>query len=125
MVNAVREDPVRRGLLYAGTERGVYVSFDDGDHWQPLQLDLPATSVRDLEVKGDDLVIATHGRGFWILDDVTPLRQQGRGPGRRIRLALPARRGGPPAPGGLHRHAVAQGRAGGAEPAAGAIVDYC
>jgi hypothetical protein len=74
-VNAVREDPVRRGLLFAGTERGVYVSFDDGGRWQPLQLNLPVTSVRDLEVKGNDLVIATHGRGFWILDDVTPLRQ--------------------------------------------------
>ncbi len=74
-LNAVREDPARRGLLYAGSERGVYVSFDDGDHWQPLQLNLPVTSVRDLEVKGNDLVIATHGRGFWILDDVTPLRQ--------------------------------------------------
>lgn len=74
-VNAVREDPVRRGLLFAGTERGVYVSFDDGGFWQPLQLDLPVTSVRDLEVKGNDLVIATHGRGFWILDDITPLRQ--------------------------------------------------
>jgi len=76
-VNAVREDPVRRGLLYAGTERGVYVSFDEGDGWQPLQLDLPVTSVRDLDVHGHDLVIATHGRGFWILDDVSPLRQLG------------------------------------------------
>ncbi len=74
-VNAVRADPVRRGLLFAGTERGVYMSFDDGELWQPLQLNLPATSVRDLEVKGNDLVIATHGRGFWILDDITPLRQ--------------------------------------------------
>ncbi len=76
-VNVVREDPVRRGLLFAGTERGVEVSFDDGDHWQSLQLNLPATSVRDLEVKGNDLVIATHGRGFWILDDITRLRQIG------------------------------------------------
>ncbi|HEV7509630.1 MAG TPA: hypothetical protein VGS07_32450 [Thermoanaerobaculia bacterium] len=74
-VNAVREDSVRRGLLYAGTEKGVYVSFDDGDHWQPLQAHLPVTSVRDLEVHGEDLVIATHGRAFWALDDVTPLRQ--------------------------------------------------
>jgi hypothetical protein len=74
-VNVVREDPVRKGLLYAGTERGVYVSFDDGDTWQPLQMNLPATSVRDIEVKGVDLVIATHGRGFWILDDVSVLRQ--------------------------------------------------
>jgi len=74
-VNAVREDPKRKGLLYAGTERQVYVSFDDGEHWQSLRLNMPATSVRDLIVKDDDLVAATHGRGFWILDDVTPLRQ--------------------------------------------------
>ena len=74
-VNTVREDPKRRGLLYAGTEKGVFVSLDDGERWQPLQLDLPVTSVRDMEVHGDDLVIATHGRGFYILDDTTPLRQ--------------------------------------------------
>jgi photosystem II stability/assembly factor-like uncharacterized protein len=74
-VNAVREDPVRRGLLYAGTERGVDVSFDDGASWQSLRLNLPATSVRDLVVHGNDLVVGTHGRSFWILDDVTPLRQ--------------------------------------------------
>ena len=73
--NAVREDPVRKGLLYAGTETGVFVSFNDGDDWQPLQLNLPNCSVRDLVVHDDDLVIATHGRSFWILDDVTPLRQ--------------------------------------------------
>jgi len=72
---AVREDPVRKGLLYAGTETGVFVSFNDGDDWQPLQLNLPNCSVRDLVIHGDDLVIATHGRSFWILDDVTPLRQ--------------------------------------------------
>ena len=75
VVNAVRADPVRRGLLYAGTERSVYVSFDDGDHWQPLRLNMPASSIRDLMVKDDDLVAATHGRGFWILDNITPLRQ--------------------------------------------------
>jgi photosystem II stability/assembly factor-like uncharacterized protein len=74
-VNAVREDSVRPGLLYAGTEKGVYVSFDDGDRWQPLQANLPVTSVRDLEVHGDDLVIGTHGRAFWVLDDLSPLRQ--------------------------------------------------
>jgi photosystem II stability/assembly factor-like uncharacterized protein len=74
-VNAVREDPVKKGLLYAGTEKGVYVSFDDGDHWQSLQANLPVTSVRDIDVHGDDVVIATHGRAFWVLDDVTPLRQ--------------------------------------------------
>ncbi len=74
-VNAVREDAARKGLLYAATERMVHVSFDDGESWQPLRLNMPATSVRDLVVHGDDLVAATHGRGFWILDDVTPLRQ--------------------------------------------------
>ena len=74
-VNAVREDPVRKGLLYAGTERATYVSFDDGNDWQPLRLNMPATSIRDLVVHGDDLVVATHGRSFWILDDITPLRQ--------------------------------------------------
>jgi len=74
-VNAVREDPVTRGLLYAGTERGVYVSFDDGAAWQPLQLNLPVTSIRDIAVHGNDLVLATHGRAFWVLDDVAPLRQ--------------------------------------------------
>jgi len=74
-VNVVREDPKRKGLLFAGTEREVCVSFDDGDHWQSLRLNMPATSMRDLIVKDDDLVVATHGRGFWILDDITPLRQ--------------------------------------------------
>jgi photosystem II stability/assembly factor-like uncharacterized protein len=74
-VNAVREDPVRRGLLFAGTETGVFVSFDDGARWQSLQADLPNNSVRDLTIRNDSLVIATHGRGFWILDDVGPLRQ--------------------------------------------------
>jgi photosystem II stability/assembly factor-like uncharacterized protein len=75
IVNVVREDPGRRGLLFAGSERQVWVSFDDGDHWQSLRVNMPATSIRDLVVKGDDLVAGTHGRGFWILDDVTPLRQ--------------------------------------------------
>jgi photosystem II stability/assembly factor-like uncharacterized protein len=72
--SAIREDPKRKGLLYAGSETQVYVSFDDGDHWQSLRLNMPASSVRDLEVKGDDLIAATHGRGYLILDDVTPLR---------------------------------------------------
>src|ERR1700687_1437683 len=74
-VHGVREDPERRGLLYAGTESGVYVSLDDGDHWQTLQLNLPAASVRDLAVHGDDLIAATHGRSFWVLDGLAPLRQ--------------------------------------------------
>jgi photosystem II stability/assembly factor-like uncharacterized protein len=73
--NVVREDPLRKGLLFAGTENSVYVSFDDGDSWQPLQLNLPHTSMRDLTIHGDDLIVATHGRSFWILDDITPLRQ--------------------------------------------------
>ena len=73
--NAIREDPKRQGLLFAGTERAVYVSFDEGDHWQSLRLNMPATSIRDLTVKDDDLAVGTHGRGFWILDDITPLRQ--------------------------------------------------
>ncbi|HEX7940264.1 MAG TPA: glycosyl hydrolase, partial [Gemmatimonadaceae bacterium] len=72
---AIREDPARRGLLYAGTERGVYVSFDDGAHWQSLQLNLPRTPVRDLAIHGHDLLAATHGRAFWSLDDIAPLRQ--------------------------------------------------
>jgi photosystem II stability/assembly factor-like uncharacterized protein len=74
-LNCVREDPARKGLLYACTEKGVYVSFNDGDNWQSLQLNLPTTSVRDLVVHQNDLVIATFGRSFWILDDMTPLRQ--------------------------------------------------
>ncbi len=74
-LRAVREDAQSKGLLFAGTELGVYVSFDDGDHWQSLQLNLPVSSVRDLAIHGDDLVVATHGRSFWILDDITPLRQ--------------------------------------------------
>ncbi len=74
-VNVVTVDPVTPGLLYAGTEFGVFVSFDDGGRWQPLQQNLPVTSVRDLLVKDNDLVIATHGRGIWIMDDITPLRQ--------------------------------------------------
>lgn len=74
-INAVREDPVRKGLIFAGSENAVYVSFDEGEHWQSLRLNMPATSIRDLVIKDDDLVLGTHGRGFWILDDITPLRQ--------------------------------------------------
>jgi photosystem II stability/assembly factor-like uncharacterized protein len=70
----VREDPVRKGLLYAGTEEGVYVSFDDGDHWRSLRLNMPVVAIHDLAVEQDDLVAATYGRSFWILDDVSPLR---------------------------------------------------
>src|SRR5258708_4004580 len=74
-VNVVREDPVRKGLLFAGTETSVYVSFDDGDHWQPLQLNLPHTSMRDLTIHGDDMIVGPHARSFWIFDDITPLPQ--------------------------------------------------
>lgn len=74
-VRAVREDPVRKGLLFAGTELGVYVSLNDGDSWQPLRLNMPVVPVHDLVVKDNDLVVASHGRSFWILDDISPLRQ--------------------------------------------------
>jgi photosystem II stability/assembly factor-like uncharacterized protein len=72
---AIREDPVRRGLLFAGTETGIYVSFDDGAHWQSLQLNLPHSAVRDIAIHDADLIVATHGRAFWVLDDISPLRQ--------------------------------------------------
>jgi hypothetical protein len=81
--NVIREDPKARGLLYAGSDRHVWVSFDDGDHWQSLRLNMPGTSIRDLVIKDDDVVIGTHGRSFWILDDVTPLRELGAGNGER------------------------------------------
>ncbi|MBT9333240.1 WD40/YVTN/BNR-like repeat-containing protein [Paracidobacterium acidisoli] len=74
-LNAVREDPEQRNLLFAGTELGVYVSFNDGGDWQPLQLNLPVSSIRDLNINGSDLIVATHGRSFWVLDDIAPLRQ--------------------------------------------------
>jgi photosystem II stability/assembly factor-like uncharacterized protein len=74
-VHVVKEDPARRGLLFAGTERGAFVSLDDGDNWQPFQMNLPATSVRDFEIYSNDLIVATHGRGFWVVDDISPLRQ--------------------------------------------------
>lgn len=74
-VHVVKEDPARRGLLFAGTERGVHVSFDDGDNWQSLQLNMPVTSMRDFEIYQNDLIVGTHGRGFWVIDDLSPLRQ--------------------------------------------------
>ena len=74
-VHAVREDPKHKGLLYAGTETGIFVSFDDGAHWQSLQLNLPPTPIHDLVIHDDNLAVATHGRSFWVLDDVSPLRQ--------------------------------------------------
>ena len=74
-INVVREDPFRKGLLFAGSERAVFVSFDDGDNWSPLRLNMPATSIRDLVIHDNDLIVGTHGRSFWILDDITPLRE--------------------------------------------------
>jgi hypothetical protein len=123
-VHAVREDPRRRGLLYAATESGVYVSFDDGDHWQPLQLNLPAASVRDLAVHGEDLIAATHGRSFWVLDGLAPLRQlDGAVVASPVHLFSPApairRRRGENRETPLPPETPA-----GANPPAGAIVDY-
>ena len=118
-VNVVREDPVRRGMLYAGTEKGMSVSLDDGDHWQSLQQNLPVTSVRDIDVHDNDIVIATHGRSFWIMDDVTPLRQDASGtflfkPATAIRLR-PAGFTGTPMPLDEPR---------GMNPPDGAYIDY-
>ncbi len=123
-VQAVRADPERPGLLYAGTETGVYVSFDDGDHWQSLQLNLPIASVRDLAVHGRDLIAATHGRSFWVLDDLTPLRQLGDS-ALRAPVHLFA-----PAPGVRLRRSVSNDtplppeEPHGANPPAGAVIDY-
>ena len=119
VVHVVREDPVRRGLLYAGTEMGVFVSFDDGASWRSLRFNLPVTPVHDLVIKGDDLVAATHGRAFWILDDLTPLRQAAAAgadsvtlyaPEKAVRLYYPDQVDS--------RHPVGQ------NPPAGAIIDY-
>jgi hypothetical protein len=114
----VREDPLRRGLLYAGTELGVFLSFDDGAHWAPLQHALPVTPIHDLTVHGDDLVAATHGRGFWILDNVTPLRQA-QATAEELALYTPAN--------ALRRYypdQVNTRRPVGANPPAGAVIDY-
>ncbi len=90
-VNAIREDTEKQGLLFAGTELGIYISFDDGDHWQPLQLNLPVASIRDIAIHGDDLIVATHGRAFWILDNITPLRQiESQSQSGNVRLYQPA-----------------------------------
>jgi photosystem II stability/assembly factor-like uncharacterized protein len=123
-VNAVREDPVRKGLLYAGTEKGVYVSFDDGDHWQPIQNGLPVTSVRDIDVHGGDVVIATHGRAFWILDDVSPLRQinaEVEKAASWLFAPAPAVRQRPTGPGGSP---MPKDEAAAPDPPAGAYLDY-
>src|SRR5271155_1499136 len=125
-VNVVREDPARKGLLFAGTELGVYFSVDDGDHWQPLQQNLPASSIRDLTIHGDDLIAATHGRAFWILDDIEPLRELAGADtmaGREAQLYRPAK---------AIRIRRSENRdtplppeiPAGANPPAGAIIDY-
>jgi photosystem II stability/assembly factor-like uncharacterized protein len=121
-VHAVREDPKRKGLLFAGTETGVYVSFDDGARWQSLQMNLPTAPMHDLLVKDADLVVATHGRSFWILDDITPLRQfSEKAAGAEIQLYEPAPayrfRGG----GGFQ---IAPDVPVGVNPPAGAVIDY-
>jgi len=89
-VDTVREDPVRKGLLFAGTENAVWVSFDDGDHWQSLQLNLPHTSARDLWIHENDLIVATHGRSFWVLDDIAPLREASVAIANAVHLFTPA-----------------------------------
>src|SRR5271169_1442365 len=120
-VHAVRVDPERPGLLFAGTHQGVYMSFDDGGHWQPLQLNLPLAPVNDLIVKKNDLVVATHGRSFWILDDITPLRQYNESiPQQEAHLFTPA----------AANHTLFEGSPFGAggnvgkNPRAGAFIDY-
>jgi photosystem II stability/assembly factor-like uncharacterized protein len=120
-LRAIREDPKRKGLLFAGTETGVFVSFDDGARWQSLQLDLPVVPVHDLIVKGDDLAVATHGRSFWILDDISPLREMKGGeldePVHLFQPALAHRSRG----GGGFFHARG---AVGANPPGGVVIDY-
>ncbi|MFZ0332985.1 MAG: hypothetical protein WAN10_09115 [Candidatus Acidiferrales bacterium] len=121
-VRAVREDPVRRGLLFAGTEMGIYVSFDDGADWQSLQLNLPVTSVRDLIIHHDDLIVATHGRAIWSLDDITALRQinpdvtQSTAFLFKPEIAYRVRRGG--------GFGLAGGGSVGQNPPDGAVIDY-
>jgi photosystem II stability/assembly factor-like uncharacterized protein len=119
-VRVVREDPVRRGLLYAGTEQGVYVSFDDGDEWQPLELNLPRTPITDLQVQGDrnDLVAATAGWGFWVLDDLSPLQQWDAARDQAVHLFA-----------NRHAYRVAGGLGGGGgnvgrNPPNGAVIDF-
>jgi len=119
VVHAVREDPVRPGLLFAGTELGVFVSFDDGSRWQSLQKNLPPSPVHDLLVKGDDLVVATHGRSFWILDNITPLRQAEAAQTGDVALLKPQKALRLHYPDAVDsRHPVGQ------NPPAGAMIDY-
>ena len=122
-LNAIREDPARRGLLYAATETGVFVSFDDAAHWQSLRLNMPVVSVRDVAVHGGDLAVATHGRAFWILDDVAPLRELARDPsgGARLFEPLAAVR---TRPGNDEAEASPPETPGGENPPNGAYLDY-
>ena len=120
-VHAVRVDPAKPGLLYAGTEAGVYVSFDDGAHWQPLQLNLPVSPVNDLVVKGKDLVVATHGRSFWVLDDLSPLRQYSEAVAQEdVHLFKPAAANHTLFRGGFFRPGANTGQ----NPPAGAVIYY-
>jgi hypothetical protein len=123
-VNSVREDPTRRGLLFAATEKAVWVSFDDGERWQPLQLNLPHTSMRDLAIRDQDLIVATHGRSFWVLDDIGPLREfAAHGASKDVTLLRPspavrARRSiGSDTP-------IPQDEPSGRNPPDGAVIDY-
>jgi photosystem II stability/assembly factor-like uncharacterized protein len=121
-VRAVREDPKKRGLLYAGTETGVYISFDDGANWRSLRLNLPTTPVHDLIVKDNDLIVATHGRAFWILDDLTPLRQyDGKAEEREVTLYPPATAYRMQAGAAGERH---PSKRTGQNPPAGAVIYY-
>ncbi len=119
-VHVVREDPKRKGLLFAGTETGIYVSFDDGANWQSLKMNLPETPIDDLVVHDDDLVVATHGRAFWILDDITPLRQlEGTTQNEDVKLFTPRT---------AYRTRIfsfpMRGMSAGANPPSGALLDY-
>ena len=116
-MQTVKEDPKRRGLLFAGTERGVFVSFDDGDDWQSLQLNLPPTSMRDFAIHDNDLIVATHGRGFWVIDDISALRQVDADVADGRRVPVQAGRRDHPAAEQRQRHADAEGRAAGGESA--------
>ena len=122
-VHSVHEDPLRRGMLYAGTDFGIYVSFDDGERWQSLRLNLPPVPVYDTSIHGDDLIAATHGRAFWVLDNISALRQAKAGSSSAAILYTPAvaiRKVG----GGGFGGGGGRGRATAANPPAGAVIDY-
>src|SRR5215469_16928011 len=121
-VRVVREDPKKKGLLYAGTETGVFISFNDGAKWQPLKLNLPTAPIHDLVIKENDLVLATHGRAFWILDDVSPLRQYNEETGAKDAfLYKPSTAYRLQAGGGAERH---PSKRTGQNPPAGAVIYY-